>query len=132
MKKETANGKQDRRTVNLKLRLTPEEMEHLRKCAEDNGEPSFRSGARINYSGYYRKHLLAETNYKNEELKRIQKRLVYEIRKIGVNINQVTKKINAGYGTHADLRDLKDELGEVEKLLKKTMEECEKLWESQS
>lgn len=132
MKKETANGKQDRRTVNLKLRLTPEEMEHLRKCAEDNGEPSFRGGARINYSGYYRKHLLAETNYKNEELKRIQKRLVYEIRKIGVNINQVTKKINAGYGTHADLRDLKDELGEVEKLLKKTMEECEKLWESQS
>ncbi len=33
---------ESRRTVNLKVRLTPEELEHLRKRAEEDGSASFR------------------------------------------------------------------------------------------
>ncbi len=124
---------ESRRTVNLKVRLTPEELEHLRKRAEEDGSASFRGGRRgTNYSGYFRAHLLSETNYKNSELLKIQKRLAYEIRKIGVNINQVTKKINAGYGTPSDARRLQESLAEVERLFAETIKECGRIWESQS
>lgn len=126
-KKPAGNG----RVVNLKVRVTPEELAHLKKCAEEDGSARLRGG-RVNYSGYYRKHLLSETNYKNEELIRIQKRLAYEMRKIGVNINQATKRINAGYGLPSDAYVLKEKLEEVERLFVETMEECGKLWESQS
>lgn len=117
--------------MNLKIRLTREEMEHLKKRAEEDGGYSFRNG-RTNYSGFYRARLLAATNYKNDELKKLQKQLAYEVRKIGVNINQVTKKINSGYGMEADARYLQESLENVEKSLKENMEACEKLWESQN
>lgn len=54
------------------------------------------------------------------------------MRKIGVNINQATKRINAGYGLPSDAYVLKEKLEEVERLFVETMEECGKLWESQS
>lgn len=122
-----------RRTVNLKVRLTPEELEHLKKCAEEDGSASFRKGKRgTNYSGYYRTHLLSEANYKNAELLKVQKRLAYEIRKIGVNINQATKKINAGYGMPSDARRLQESLAEVERLLAEAIKECGRIWGSQN
>lgn len=126
-RKQKGNG----RIINLQIRVTPEELEHLKKCAEEDGSARLRGG-RVNYSSYCRKHLLSETNYKNEELIRIQKRLAYEMRKIGVNINQATKRINAWYGLPSDAYVLKEKLEEVERLFVETMEECGKLWESQS
>lgn len=125
--------KEGRRTARLIVRLTPEELEHLKKRAEEDSSASFRKGKRgTNYSGYYRAHLLSETNYKNAELLRIQKRLAYEIRKIGVNINQATKRINAGYGIATDAWRLQESLAEVERLFEKTIKECRRLWESQN
>ena len=126
-RKQKGNG----RIINLQIRVTPEELAHLKKCAEEDGSARLRGG-RVNYSGYCRKHLLSETNYKNEELIRIQKRLAYEMRKIGVNINQAAKRINAGYGLPSDAYVLKEKLEEVERLLVETMEECGKLWGSQN
>lgn len=58
--------------------------------------------------------------------------LNYQVRKIGININQITKKINAGYGNPSDAMLLADELREVELLMNKVIEECEKRWQSQS
>lgn len=93
---------------------------------------AFRKSGGINYSKFYRKHLLSQTNHKNEELKKLQENLVYQVRKIGVNINQITKKINAGYGNPSDALLLADELREVELLMDKVIGECEKRWQSQN
>ena len=38
------------------------------------------------------------------------KNLSYQVRKIGVNINQVVAKINAGYGNQIDIYDLEKAL----------------------
>lgn len=93
---------------------------------------AFRKSGGINYSKFYRKILLSQANHKNEELKKLQEDLVYQVRKIGVNINQVVKRINAGYGRWDDAKLLLDEQHEVELRMDKVIEECEKRWLSQS
>ena len=124
-----------RRSENLKLRMTPEEMNHLRTWADAREGFEFREGKRKgekNYSGFFRAQLLAATNYKNEELKQRQRQLAYEVRKIGVNVNQIAKKINSGFGTRKDLAVLTGHLEKIEQLFLEHKEACERAWESQS
>lgn len=124
-----------RRTVNLKLRMTTEEMKYLKAQADAQEGFEFRGGKRKgekNYSGFYRERLLANTNYKNEELKQRQRQLAYEVRKIGVNVNQIAKKINSGFGTRKDLAILEGHLEKIEQLFLEDKEACERAWESQS
>ena len=42
------------------------------------------------------------------------KDLSYQVRKIGVNINQVVAKINAGYGNQIDIYNLEKALSQIE------------------
>lgn len=76
--------------------------------------------------------MLAQTNFKNEELIKLQENLVYQVRKIGVNINQAVKRINAGYGRWDDAKLLLDELREVNLQMDQVIKECEKRWGSQN
>lgn len=121
-----------RRTINLKVRLTPDEYAHLQAAAEDDDSVRYPKDGRVNYSRFYRKHLLAQTNFKNEELIKLQENLVYQVRKIGVNINQAVKRINAGYGRWDDAKLLLDELREVNLQMDQVIKECEKRWGSQN
>lgn len=54
------------------------------------------------------------------------------MRKIGVNINQAVKRINAGYGRWDDAKLLLDELREVNLQMDQVIKECEKRWGSQN
>ena len=47
-------------------------------------------------------------------MKKELKNLSYQVRKIGVNINQGVAKINAGYGNQIDIYNLEKALSQIE------------------
>ena len=53
------------------------------------------------------------------------KNLSYQVRKIGVNINQVVAKINAGYGNQIDIYNLEKALEQVKHEMKTLNEKVE-------
>lgn len=118
-------------TEQISIRVTPGELEHLKKCSSSFSEIRFRNG-RENFSAYLREKLLAESNYKNKNLERRMKELNYELRKIGTNINQIAKKMNSGFGTPDDVAELKCYLAKMDKTFDKFQKEVEELWRSQN
>lgn len=66
-------------------------------------------------SAFCRSCILAEINPLQEE--KYWKELLYQIRKIGVNINQVAARINAGHLFLNDEKRLQDEMEKIERLL---------------
>ncbi len=97
------------------VRLTKQEHQYLTEKAMEDSETLYRNGKK-NLSGYIRKCALAESGKSKISLIKEFKRTSYQIRKIGVNINQVAKKINAGYG-YSDpmiaVEELKKELEQM-------------------
>lgn len=81
----------------LMVRWNADEYDFLCRKAELDKETCYKNGKK-NLAGYIRKCALRETGYmdKANQLKEL-KNLSYQVRKIGVNINQATKKINSGY-----------------------------------
>lgn len=118
-------------TEKIRIRLTKDELSHLKKSFSESKTLCFRNG-RGNFSGYLRNLLLQSSNYKNISLLKQMNSLRYEIRKIGVNINQVAKKVNSGFGTKEDIAELQIKLEEVRELLRKYEKEVEQIWESPS
>lgn len=118
-----------RYTEKIRLRLTQEELEYLKRRFTKENEVCFKDG-KGNFSGFLRALILQNSNYKNINLQNQMKELRYEMRKIGVNINQIAKKINSGFGTQNVLTEVKAELGELKHLLEKYQKEVERAWES--
>ena len=90
-----------RRNIIYTIRFTEKERRELEKKIKENDEWKFKYGTkegRVNIAAYIRDVLfrreLEEIRYYRE-----LKNLTYQIRKIGVNINQVAAKINSGYKT---------------------------------
>ena len=81
----------------------------------------------MNLSGYIRDCVLEQSGIKKESYKREIKNLSYQIRKIGVNINQVAAKINSGYRGMDAVSTLLENQNRIEQeleiLLKKLGEE---------
>lgn len=104
------------RTYIVGVRLTKQEYQFLSEKATQDSETLYRNGKK-NLSGYIRKCALEESGKTKISLIRELKKMSYQIRKIGVNINQVAKKINAGYG-YSDpmiaVEELKKELEQIE------------------
>lgn len=102
------------KTENIRIRLTAEEKESVLSDMEKNGETVL--------SKYLRKKILNNrieaALQKNLELER----LIYEIRKIGVNINQIAKRYNSGTPFYTDPRQLLENLQRIELLLKTYIE----------
>lgn len=121
----------ERRTKQISIRVTPEELEHLKKCSGSFSETGFKNG-RKNFSAFLREKLLAEINYKNKSLERRLKELDYELRKIGTNVNQIAKKINSGFGTPNDVAELKRYLARMENTFGEFQKEVEDIWRSQN
>lgn len=91
--------KQSKKELVLRLRVTKEEYDFLTEQAEKDAETNHRNGGR-NLSAYLRRTVLQRSGYRAEEtIQKGLKELVYQIRKIGVNINQATKQLNTGYST---------------------------------
>lgn len=74
-------------------------------------------------SAYCREHLLQTEDTRKKERERYWKELVYQIRKIGVNINQTVARMNAGVSFSDDGEMLKQELQRVYQLLEQFTEE---------
>lgn len=101
------------RDVIVCLRLTREEYGHVCKKADEDGETRRRDGAR-NLSAYMRKCVLRESGYRDRAmLERELHQLAFQVRKIGVNVNQATKKINSGYWNRDTVVGLREGLAQV-------------------
>lgn len=120
----------EKRTEKIRVRLTPDELEHLKKCSGSFSILRFKNG-KENFSAYLRELMLSESKYKNQLLEERIKGLQYEIRKVGTNINQVTKKINSNFGTASDITELKALLNSIEQKLDRFTEETD-IWRSQN
>lgn len=99
-----------KRSRDFKLRLSDEEYERLQAMAEKD-ELSQTKRGRKNVSAYVRQcTLLRPENLQQKEMQKELRNIRYQIFKIGVNINQVVHKINAGFGNQLDIEILEDEL----------------------
>lgn len=94
-----------RKTERIEFRVTPEEkIKILNKCKE----------AEMNISGF-----LIESSDKCEiTVIPGLKEIVYELNKIGNNVNQLTKKVNQGILKCVNLDEVKMELENIWQLLK--------------
>lgn len=118
------------RTERLRLRLSDDELEFLKEQADASGA-KFKNG-KTNLSRYVRETLLAGSGLRDEQLQRGIRSLAYEFRKIGTNINQIARKINADIGTPEDLIRLTDYLDRIETKFAGFLKEVEEHWPSQS
>lgn len=118
--------KQNKRDLVVRLRVTKEEYDFLTEQAEKNEETNCRSGGK-NLSAYLRKTVLQRSGYqKDEKFQRELKELVYQIRKIGVNINQATKQLNTEYRTMEAANRLEESMELVKIQLHEIRQELKK------
>lgn len=109
----------------IAAKLTEKEYEHLLKIAEADRDTCWKSG-RKNMSAYVRKCVLQFSGYQKElQLKKELDELTYQIRKIGVNINQAVKKINVNFYDIETTERLHDGLDQVESMLKALIQKLE-------
>lgn len=102
------NKEKRKRMIQKKIRLTEEEARFISTKVAESGMTNFNTFARILL-------IMGEVNIlKFEELKELRK----EINRIGVNINQVAKKVNED--NQASLNELSQIL-ELQKYLKDTV-----------
>lgn len=119
------------RTEKIRIRLTIEELEYLKQCMKEDDGAKFHNG-KENLSGYVRDRLLSNIGYRNKALEKQNEKLTYELRKIGVNVNQIARKINAGFGSRQDITDLFSYLNIIEQMLEDYQKKVSELWESPS
>lgn len=120
------------RSENIRVRLTEEEKAHLIRCARLS-DKRFKKSHDVNLSEYIRSLLLSNTHYVSEhEIKKLLKDLNYELRKIGVNVNQIAHKFNGNIGSESDLVALKKYLTEVEEQIVRVEKEVKNAWQSQN
>lgn len=113
------NKEKRKRMIQKKIRLTEEENRFISTKVAESGMPNFNTFARILL-------IMGEVNIlKFEELKELRK----EINRIGVNINQVAKKVNED--NQASLNELSQIL-ELQKHLKDTVSQFIQKQENQT
>lgn len=94
------------------IRLTAEEYELLEKLAEEDEETHSRNKKK-NMSAFIRKRIFSGSSLEEgltEKLKDVE----YQVRKIGVNINQVAAKANSSYVSGKDIKALSAALHSVD------------------
>ena len=113
------NGEKRKRSVQKLIRLTEEENRFISTKVAESGMPNFNTFARILL-------IMGEVKILNfEELRELRK----EINRIGVNINQVAKKVNED--DQVSLNELSQIL-ELQKHLKDTVSQFIQKQENQT
>ncbi len=106
------------------VRFDEQELDFLKKRALQEKKYCFRNGS-ANLPGYIRSCILEQSGWKRETYAKEVKELTYQIRKVGVNINQVTAKINSGYRERDDVRILQENQNQIEQRLKDLLKKLE-------
>lgn len=104
----------EKRIIRIMIRFTESEVSFLKKKAAEKKETTFSDGS-VNFSGYLRKKVLEESGWKADTTARELRELNYQIRKIGVNINQVAAKINSGYRGSDAVCQLQNDVSLIQK-----------------
>ena len=87
----------------LSVRLKPTEHQKLKQLCEDSGLPA----------STVIRQLIAGAEVRPRRTKEL-KELYLAINRIGTNINQIARKINAGFGTRNDMQELLYLMGQIE------------------
>lgn len=126
MKDYFEKGKMDKREYIVGIRFSDREIECLKKEAQKSKRYHFRNGG-VNLPDFIRNHVLEQSGIKKESYARDIRNLIYQVRKIGVNVNQVAAKINSGYRGMDAVSTLLENQNRIEQeleiLLKKLGEE---------
>ncbi len=80
-------------------------------------------------SAFIRDSVLENNGRPSKTMKKQMYNLRWEVNKIGVNINQATKRINSGFGSRQDIQIMIANQAELKILLEKYLEEMEKPWQ---
>ena len=102
------------------IRLSEKEYQMVKSEAERDPDCRSKSGT-INISKFIRNRvLMPERNAIRVERK--MEDLIFQIRKIGINIHQATRKMDSEFGELSDIRVLKEEQKKIEDLLKELIQ----------
>lgn len=93
--------------------FTSEEYQEIVRLAERDTGIKRKKTQEKNVSAYIRKCIF-DKNDNPAAIKKELRDLSYQVRKIGVNINQVVTKVNAGYAVPVDIENLIIYLKKVE------------------
>ena len=95
------------------IRLSEKEYQMVKREAEQDPDCRSKSGT-INISKFIRNRILmSERNVED---------LVFQIRKIGINIHQTTRKMDSEFGELSDIQVLQEEQKKIENLLKELIQ----------
>ncbi|WP_330688065.1 plasmid mobilization relaxosome protein MobC [Anaerobutyricum hallii] len=108
----------------IDIRLSEKEYQLLLSKAGNDLETKTKKGDKANTSAYIRKCIFLQED-RPVRLEKELKNLSYQVRKIGVNINQVVAKINAGYGNQIDIYNLEKALEQIKHEMKTLNEKVE-------
>lgn len=102
------------------IRLSEKEYQMVKREAERDPECRSKSGT-INISKFIRNRVLMPE--RNEiRVERKMEDLIFQIRKIGINIHQATRKMESEFGELSDIQVLKEEQKKIEDLLKELIQ----------
>lgn len=102
------------------IRLSEKEYQMVKREAEQDPDCRSKSGT-INISKFIRNRILmSERNAIRVERK--MEDLVFQIRKIGINIHQTTRKMDSEFGELSDIQVLQEEQKKIENLLKELIQ----------
>ena len=117
------------RDIKISFRVSEEENDYLRKIA---ASPDSSGRNYKDMSEFIRSTLLEKTGYESSMLKIQLRDLLYEINKVGVNVNQIAKKYNSNMGNHKDVQNILEQQVKLCELIEKYKETVETLWQSQN
>lgn len=115
-----------KREIRCTVRFSEKEWNMLNEKVKESDRGKFKYGKtnRGNVSAYIRDILFREEVEEQFYVREI-KYLTYQIRKIGININQATAKLNSGHQSRDTVFYLQKNLQQVEEEVKKMIEKLE-------
>ena len=117
------------REIKISFRVSEEENNYLRKIATS---PDSSGRNYKDMSEFIRSTLLEKSGYESSMLKLQLRDLLFEINKVGVNVNQIAKKYNSNLGSHKDIQNVLEYQMNLCKMVEQYKEAVEKLWQSQN
>lgn len=116
-----------KRVIRHTVRFSAEEWELLEKKVKESDVGKYKYGKKeeqVNVSAYIRQRVFREEIEENFYLREL-KNLTYQMRKIGVNINQAVAKLNSGHQSRDTVFYLQKNLQQVEEEVKNLMGKLE-------
>lgn len=117
------------RDTKISFRVSEEENNYLRKIADT---PDSSGKKYKDMSEFIRGTLLEKTGYQSSMVKLQLRDLLFEINKVGVNVNQIAKKFNSNQGTNKDIQTVLEQQAKLCQLVEEYKEMVEEIWQSQN